>query len=447
MNKTIYALSTAPGTGAIHIVRVSGPKTFNILNKICKTEVFIKHFHIQRNVIWNSKTQNVIDDVLLMKFVAPNTYTGEDLIEINCHGSMQIVHQIFELLAANGAILASPGEFTKRGFLNNKMDLTQAAAVDVLVKSLNPYSRACALASLFGKTSKQLTVFQNEIFQLIGTIEVLIDYPEYEDLEKDLNTWINKTKNLKQKLIAIINQSSRLISINSGFKIAIIGEPNVGKSSLLNALLNKERAIVSNVAGTTRDVIEAYLEINQFPVSLLDTAGIHEHRSQLEKKGIEKTHETIKEANLVILVLDANKKSSTHLEILNDLTRLEKKYILCYNKKDLIKTTQIKPETNCVLISAKNNEINDLIQQIESYLEEYKQSSNNLMLNQKWQIDLANQCVYFLDEFERICMTHPYLDLIIEPLKNANESLLKILGKIQNYDLITEIFKNFCLGK
>lgn len=174
-----------------------------------------------------------------------------------------------------------------------------------------------------------------------------------------------------------------MISINSGFKIAIIGEPNVGKSSLLNALLNKERAIVSNVAGTTRDVIEAYLEINQFPVSLLDTAGIHEHRSQLEKKGIEKTHETIQEANLVILVLDANKKSSTHLEILNDLTKLEKKYILCYNKKDLIKTTQIKPENNCVLISAKNNEINDLIQQIENYLEEYKQSSNNLMLNQK----------------------------------------------------------------
>lgn len=447
INKTIFALATPFAQAAIHIIRISGPNSYKIINSICKNKVLKKGYSIERNQIIDKKNKRVIDDVLLMKFVSPKSYTGEDLIEINCHGGIKIVNDIISLLTISGAEQAQEGEFTKRAFFNNKIDLTQALAVDALVKSKNVYTHDSAMSSLLGKTSNLIKSIQLKIFDIIGRFEIGIDYPEYEEGNVIFNNTLKDVTKIKNNLEEILKDSKRLILSNQGIKIILVGKPNVGKSSLLNALINQERVLVSNISGTTRDVIEINLQIGNFNVKLLDTAGIHKAESKLEKLGIKKTFDAIKMADLVIVVLNAaNKISKEEISLIESLKQKNKDYLIVYNKKDLIKKGEQDP--NKIFISAKNKEIMSLIKSIEKYLSSKDFSYKNLsLLNNNWQIDLLAKAIVKLEEFISIIKKSPYLDILIEPIKEANEILLKIIGEIKDYDLLTEIFKTFCLGK
>lgn len=447
INKTIFALATPFAQAAIHIIRISGPNSYKIINSICKNKVLKKGYSIERNQIVDKKNKRVIDDVLLMKFVSPKSYTGEDLIEINCHGGIKIVNDIISLLTISGAEQAQEGEFTKRAFFNNKIDLTQALAVDALVKSKNVYTHDSAMSSLLGKTSNLIKSIQLKIFDIIGRFEIGIDYPEYEEGNVIFNNTLKDVTKIKNNLEEILKDSKRLILSNQGIKIILVGKPNVGKSSLLNALINQERVLVSNISGTTRDVIEINLQIGNFNVKLLDTAGIHKAESKLEKLGIKKTFDAIKMADLVIVVLNAaNKISKEEISLIESLKQKNKDYLIVYNKKDLIKKGEQDP--NKIFISAKNKEIMSLIKSIEKYLSSKDFSYKNLsLLNNNWQIDLLAKAIVKLEEFISIIKKSPYLDILIEPIKEANEILLKIIGEIKDYDLLTEIFKTFCLGK
>lgn len=446
-NKTIFALATPYAQAAIHIIRISGPNSYKIVNSICKNKVIKKGYTIERNQIIDKKNKRVIDDVLLMKFVSPKSYTGEDLIEINCHGGIKIVNDIITLLTISGAEQAQEGEFTKRAFFNNKIDLTQALAVDALVKSKNVYTHDSAMSSLLGRTSSLLKSIQLKLFDIIGRFEIGIDYPEYEEGNIIFENTLKDVIKIKNNLEEILKDSKRLIISNDGIKIILVGKPNVGKSSLLNALINQERVLVSNISGTTRDVIEIDLQIGNFNIKLLDTAGIHKAESKLEKLGIKKTFDAIKMADLVIIVLSAvNKISKEENDLISSLKQQNKDYLVVYNKKDLVKKN--KQDSNKIFISAKNKEIIPLIKAVEKYLANKDFSYKNLsLLNNNWQIDLLAKAIVKLEEFISIVKKSPYLDILIEPIKEANEILLKIIGEIKDYDLLTEIFKTFCLGK
>ncbi|WP_052663027.1 tRNA uridine-5-carboxymethylaminomethyl(34) synthesis GTPase MnmE [Mycoplasmoides pirum] len=449
MNKLIVSLATPYAMGAIHIIRVSGYNVFNKLNKICKKKITKKGFSIERNKIIDKKNKNLIDDVLLMKYVAPNSYTGEDLIEINCHGNVDVAQEIIDLIIQEcGANLSEPGEFTKRAFLNNKINLNQAAAVDLFVKSKNKYSRNKIINSMLSSSFDSLEKIRNKIFKLIGSFEIGIDYPEYEE---GLIDFINVKKELKKiiaDLIKILKNSQEIMNINDGIKIALIGKPNVGKSSLLNAILKEDKAIVSNTPGTTRDIVEASVQIENFKITFLDTAGIHNHQSQLEKKGIKKTYETITKSDLVIFVCEANKKLTIEeKEIIKYLENKKKNFIVCFNKKDLAKS-KTNFDKDSILISAKNKDINSLLKYLKNYLEKNLFSKlNQDILASKWQINYLNKVIKNLEQLLKEIDINPYIDILVDPLKDANETILKILGKIQDYDLMDEIFKNFCLGK
>lgn len=446
-NKTIFALATPYAQAAIHIIRISGTNSYKIVNSICKNKVIKKGYTIERNQVIDKKNKRIIDDVLLMKFVNPKSYTGEDLIEINCHGGIKIVNDIISLLTVSGAEQAQEGEFTKRAFFNNKIDLTQALAVDALVKSKNVYTHDSAMSSLLGKTSSLLKSIQLKLFDIIGRFEIGIDYPEYEEGNVIFDNTLKDIIKIKNNLEEILKDSKRLIVSNDGIKIILVGKPNVGKSSLLNALINQERVLVSNISGTTRDVIEINLQIGNFNIKLLDTAGIHKAESKLEKLGIQKTLDAIKIADLVIVVLSAvNKISKEENNLIESLKQQNKDYLVVYNKKDLVKKN--KQDLNKIFISAKNKEIITLIKAIEKYLANKDFSYKNLaLLNNNWQIDLLAKAIIKLEEFINIVKKSPYLDILIEPIKEANEILLKIIGEIKDYDLLTEIFKTFCLGK
>lgn len=448
-NKPIFALATPYAMGAIHVIRVSGFNIFKILNRICSKPIVKKGFCIERNRIVNKKEKRIIDDVLLMKYVAPKSYTGEDLIEINCHGSIHIVNEIAAILQAIGIQPATPGEFTKRAFLNQKLDLNQSAAVDLLVKTPNRYVRDFAVNTLLNSEKKEIDKLQNKLFKLIAKFEIAIDYPEYEEAEINFALLRKEILEIQKNLQNIYNDSNKVLATNKGIKIAIIGKPNVGKSTLLNALLKKDRAIVSNVAGTTRDVIEANIEIGPFSAILLDTAGIHKHRSQLEQKGIKKTLSTIKDSDLVIFLTHARTRvlDIDESEIIANLKKWKKDFIHCVNKSDLLKNNQ-QNDRNLVFISAKNKQINPLIDAIIKKLElSTVKHQEKYIIVDKWQLALLKQGIEKLDNFLKILSNESYVDLLIEPLKETNDILLKILGKLEDYDLMDEIFKNFCLGK
>ncbi|WP_052664015.1 tRNA uridine-5-carboxymethylaminomethyl(34) synthesis GTPase MnmE [Mycoplasmoides alvi] len=452
MNKLIVALATPYATGAIHIVRVSGFNVYNKLNKICAKTITRKGYSIQRNQIIDQKTKKIIDDVLLMKFVSPKSYTGEDLIEINCHGSVDVAKEIInQIIMYCDAELAEPGEFTKRAFLNKKMDLNQAASVDLFIKTKNKYVRDSIVNSLLGKSSFELEKIQQKIFNLIGNFEIGIDYPEYEEGIVQFDIVKNQIKSMIKKLKKIETNSSKILEINNGIKIALVGKPNVGKSSLLNSFLNKNKAIVSSIAGTTRDVIEANVQLDNFDVTFLDTAGIRNHYSYLEKEGIKRTYATIDSADLIILVCSATEGVTKDEEnILKYLNNNKKGYIICFNKKDLINSkTKIQLlSKQGLLISAKEKNIDNLVKQIQKYLEANLFNELNVsLLSSNWQINYLIKTIESLMLFQGSLDKTPYLDVLVEHLKAANEFLLKILGKLTDYNLMDEIFKNFCLGK
>lgn len=441
-NNTICALATARMNCAIHIIRMSGPQAYEIINKVSSKSIPKQKFKIIRtNIIDNNE---IIDDVLINCFVAPHSYTGEDTIEINCHGGVLVADTILNLLVKHGASFASRGEFTKRAMMNKKIDISQTEAINNLIHAQNKYSLKGSVNALTGITSDTLKKLRDKLFFLIGQIEVNIDYPEYTDIEQ-INI-VNAKKTINKILIElkkILINSKRFIPLNEGISVAIVGAPNAGKSTLLNALSQTNKAIVSDIPGTTRDVVESTICIDDITLKLFDTAGIRETSDQIEKLGIEKTKEHIDKVDLVLILKPINNQN----DWLDNYDYLfNKKHIIVYTKSDTTDTS-INLNNNEVLISAKNNDIDSLIQKIKMLfeVEEFDNSDMNVVQSQR-QIALLESIVQLLESSQQKIELLP-LDLTIEDYSEALTKFNQILGLDSEYDFLDELFKNFCLGK
>ena len=438
-NDTIVAIATST-PGAVSIIRISGNDTFDVLSKIFDKDLsHSKGYTIHYGTIFDE--EGPVDEVLVSVFRAPRSYTGEDVVEINCHGGTYVTRKILNLCLGNGARLARRGEFTERAFLNGKMDLSEAESVNDLINATDKINAHSAIHSLRGSVQKIIDPLVEDITQIISNIEVNIDYPEYDDVhvltEEEI---LPKAKKWIKDIDVIIKKAEEATFIRSGIDTVIVGKPNVGKSSLLNALLEEDKAIVTNIAGTTRDLVEGSVKVGNVTLNLIDTAGIHESEDTIEKIGIEKSREALEKAELVLLVLDSTQDLSKEDKELLELTK-DRDRIIIYNKNDE------KQIDDVVSISAKNREIDALIQTIEKKYEKEIHSAESDTLNNERQIGLARSArramQHAIDALEMGCE----LDLVTIDLQEAYYALKEITGKTCREDLLDEIFSRFCLGK
>lgn len=437
--KTIVAIATPLFTSALHIIRISGPDTFSIVNNIIKRPLKIKGYTIQHNQIIDNNNI-IIDDVLLNIFVKPHSFTGEDSIEINCHGNPLITKQILDLLVLKGCEYAGPGEFSMQAMLNRKMNYFQIEAMNNFINAKNLTSTNLSFNAMMGHQLDQLINIKESIFKITGSIEVNIDYPEYDDVPQYTNKEIVE---ILEPIIVKLNKiylDSKLIEpIFNGLKIAIIGSPNVGKSSLLNLLCKQEKAIVSERKGTTRDIIETEINFDGITLRLLDTAGIHETNDEIEKIGIEKTKQVINQADLIIWLVD-NSVIQTNDQVFNALL-IEKKYVQVNNKSDL------KKGHGMLNISVKNGDIQELLLFIKKEISSIKLPDNILVMQSERQISLLNKILYSLNNLIDKLSNNEMLDLLQSDFEAIILWFNQILGTEFEYDKLNELFKNFCLGK
>ena len=447
MNDTIVAISTAMGEGAISIIRVSGSDAIDIINSIYKGKDLTKvdsHTINYGHIIYNDE---IIDEVLISVMRAPRTYTTEDIIEINTHGSIAVVNKIMEILLLKGCRLAEPGEFTKRAFLNGRIDLTKSEGVMDLINSETELTRKMAINQISGNVSKLITDLRDDIVALISNIEVNIDYPEYEDIEVvTINRIKDEVSVMKNKLLNILKLSEDGKILKDGIKTVILGKPNVGKSSLLNALLEEEKAIVTDVKGTTRDIVEGSIIVGGVKLNLIDTAGVREFTDIVEKIGIEKSISLIDEAELVLLVLDASEELSEEDKFLLDKTK-DKKRIVIMNKTDLNSNNSYDEET--IMISAKNNVgIDDIKEKIKKLFNVGAFLNKNLtFFTNARQIALLKSAIESLEEVENGVLEQREIDMIEIDLKLVWERLGDIIGANYTEELVDNLFSRFCLGK
>jgi len=435
LNDTICAISTALKDGAISIVRMSGDDSFNIVSKLTHLKD-IKPNTIVYGHIFDK--DELIDEVLISFFKGPKSYTREDMVEINCHGGIYVTKKILDILLENGCRLALPGEFTKRAYLNGRIDLSKADSINDLVKATNKFQARSAIKGINGSVYRLVTPLMDTLKDIISRIEVTIDYPEYEDLEEMSNDVIKPELNkIILEMNEMIEKALRFEVIKDGLKTVIVGKPNVGKSSLLNALLKQDKAIVTDVAGTTRDLVEGKVSLKNITLNLIDTAGIRDSSDKIEKIGIEKSKEALDDADLVILVLDSNDIDDEDHKLI-ELTK-DKKRVIVYNKSDLNKQGEIS-------ISAKNGDIDSLVDYLN---EEYKDDITLVdedLLNNSRQIALMKKAKNELEEVLKN-IDNTSVDVIVISFEEAYHSLCEILGKEYQEDLIDHMFRNFCLGK
>ena len=451
MEDTICAISTSLGVGAISIVRLSGPEAIAITNKIYKgkdlTKVeshTINYGHIYEN-------DKIIDEVLVSVMRAPKTFTTEDVVEINCHGGIASTNKILELLLTNGCRLAEPGEFTKRAFLNGRIDLIEAEAVSDIINAQTENSRSLAINQLTGELSRIIQNLRQEILSLMANIEVNIDFPEYEDAEEITHNVLKpKLKDIKTKLLEILNESNNSKIIKEGIDVAIIGRPNVGKSSILNSLLEENKAIVTNIAGTTRDIVEGSIILAGIKINFIDTAGIRKTEDLVEKIGVDKSLATIDKADLVILVLNNNEKLLPEDQEL--LTKIKKKkHIIFVNKCDLSSTLTLSEDIKNEIIKGNTiepNGLNNLKKAIVEMfnLESFSQKDLTYLSNAR-QISLVKRAIKIIDEVEEQLNNEVPVDFLTVDIKNCWDLLGEIIGATYKDELIDELFSKFCLGK
>ena len=435
--KTICALATGLVNCAIHIIRVSGDDCFKIVSKITKQPIKKEGFIIQRNLIINEKGQ-VIDDVLLNTFVAPKSYTGEDSIEINCHGGVVIAKQIINLLIKNGCEMAKHGEFSQRSLLNKKINYQQIEAINNLIHADNEVATSFAINGVLGNDSNVILELREKIFEIIGTIEVNIDYPEYDDVPQLTDKQIiDRLKSIKKELHQMLDNTYNLQPLLKGLKVAIIGAPNVGKSSLLNLLSKQDRAIVSDIKGTTRDTIESEITFNGIKLVLIDTAGIRTTKDKIEQLGIKKSYEAINQADLIIHLKEND----------NDGFKIDKninqdKIIEVYNKAD------VKKHPGKINISVKNNDIDALLKMIEAKINNIDYHKiNTIILQSDRQMEIIKKILYNIDLILDDLKNHIPLDLSIQKLEIILNCFDSFMGKTVPYDKLDEMFSKFCLGK
>lgn len=442
---TICAIATPYGESSISIIRISGNDAISIVNKIFSRDLNKFKSHTINYGHIKDENNNIIDEVLISVFKKPKSYTAEDVVEINSHGGIYSTNRILKLLLDNNARLAEPGEFTKRAFLNGRIDLTKAEAVMDIINSKNEKALILANKNLRGQVFNLIKELQKEILGLIAHIEVNIDYPEYEDIE-EMNNVI-----LKPKVFDVINKINNIIEkskigriIQEGVKTVILGKPNVGKSSLLNYLLDENKAIVTDIAGTTRDLIEGYLNIGGITLKLIDTAGIHDTKDLVESIGITKTKESLKEADLVILVLDStniNKEDYDLLELTKDKVR-----IILLNKIDLNNQIEFEDSIKVSILKEQNLDFleKEIIKKVGLHNLNYKDLT---YLSNIRHINKLEQALKHLkDALDSIDINNT-VDIVEIDLKNAWTRLGEILGNISTDSLLDELFANFCLGK
>ena len=453
MNDTICAISTSQGIGAISIIRVSGEESIEIVNKIFKGKDLKKvdsHTINYGHIIDNN---NIIDEVLVSVMKAPRTFTAEDTVEINTHGGIAPTNKVLELLLSNGCRLAEPGEFTKRAFLNGRIDLLEAEAVMDKINAKTEKQNQLANNQLSGKVSELINDLRSELVQIISNINVNIDYPEYDDVDIITNDiLIPKITKIKEKITKILKESKNGKIIRDGIKTSIIGRPNVGKSSLLNALLDEEKAIVTDIAGTTRDIVEGQISINGILLNIIDTAGIRETEDKIEAIGVEKSIKMMNDSELVLFVLNNNEEMDSDIkELLSNLNN--KNYIVIINKIDLESKININElnidETKIVKMSIKNNigiqELKDKI--IELFNISQIENNDPTYLCNARSIGILNNCLKSIEEVENGLVQNQTIDMIELDIKNIWEELGKINGTSYEEELLDEMFSRFCLGK
>lgn len=441
MLETIVALATAPMKSALGIIRVSGNDAFAIVSK-CFTKDLTQLKERTLLVGKIVEENEIIDEVVVAAYKGPKSFTGEDLVEIICHGSVLIANEIIKVLLKHGARLATNGEYSSRAFLNNKIDLIQAEAINDIINATTKEAKHLSTLSLSGETSKQIQPIKTQIADILSLIEVNIDFPEYTDIEV-----ANKEKIIKD-CTKIISQIDRLISngekalvITNGIKVALVGKPNVGKSSLLNALLGEDKAIVTDVAGTTRDVVEGDINLNGIVLHLLDTAGIRDSSDVVESIGVNKSISTLSNADLVIVILDSNNLDKEDEKILN-LTK-DINPIIVYNKSDLIENKL----SNCIYVSALKKDVTLLKDEIYKRLGITDDSFQQPALNNVRQIGLLKLAKESLEKAISDARDDLSVDLITVNISSAYSSILEILGETNQTDISKEIFSRFCVGK
>lgn len=448
---TIVGISTPYAKGAIAIIRLSGNNAIQIVNKVfvgdnlLETSSHTIHYgHIKD--LQNSET---IDEVLVSVFKAPRTYTKEDVVEVNCHGGLFITNQIYETLVMAGARPAEAGEFTKRAFLNGRIDLTKAEAVMDIIEAENKTAVKIANQGIKGKIFEKVNNFRQRMLNIIATISVNIDYPEYDDVEQLTN------KQVLPQIIAITNElktlldnSKNAIYLKNGIDTVIVGSPNVGKSTLLNALLKEDKAIVTNVPGTTRDIVEGKLNVGNITLNLIDTAGIRKTKNVVEKIGVDKTKEKLENAEVVLLILDGSLKlTTTDKKLITDIG--DKPHIIIVNKSDL--NLQITKEELPKALFVSAHEACD-IQKIEDeisklVLKTVEINKDATYLSNARQISKLNEAINDLEEAIQAISENAYIDFVDIYIRNSYNHLGEIVGETSSDNLINELFSKFCLGK
>ena len=440
MFETIVALATAPIKSALAIVRLSGDDVFDVVSKCCTKDLRnIK----ERTILYASIVDKgeKIDDVVLLVYKGPKSFTGEDSVEIISHGSPLIAKQIVEVCMQNGARMATNGEFSSRAFMHNKIDLVQAEAINDVINATTKEAKKLNLLSLDGQTSELLRPIKVKLADLLSLIEVNIDYPEYEDIEvANKEKVVEYANDLVNRINLLISDGEKAQIINEGVKVAIVGKPNVGKSSLLNAFLGEDRAIVTDIAGTTRDVVEGHANIDGVVLHLYDTAGIHESNDKIESIGIEKSKKAIKDADVVIVVLDGSHDIDEEDKLILEYTK-EYNPIVVYNKSD------VSSKDDRLSISALNNNIEPLTKKIKEVIGLDEKTFSKPALNNARQIGLLRKAKESLLKAKQDAENDLTIDLVSVSLLEAYTAILEILGEANQIDLAKEIFSRFCVGK
>lgn len=438
MKDTIAAIATGNMNAAISVIRISGEEAKERLNPLFSVDLNTMEGNTLRFATVMEDGQPV-DEAVVSYFQAPHSYTGEDVFEVSCHGGVYITRKILSLIYGTGIRPARRGEFTERAYLNGKMDLTRAEAVNDLIEAKNALNARNAIHSLKGSVRKQMEPLLESLTQIIAQIEVNIDYPEYDDVEELRDeTILPEARQWLTQINRLIETSKDALTVRNGIHVAIVGEPNVGKSSLLNALLEEDKAIVTDIAGTTRDLVEGEVHLEDVTLFVTDTAGIRESEDRIEQIGIEKSKEALEQADLIIYVKDPTQTNDE--DELDKLTQ-GKPCITVYNKKDLV------TKEGVLSISALNNDIDPLKEEIKKRFEKGIAAAHADTLNNERQIGLAIEAKQHMSEAINNLQQGAEVDLVTIDLQAAWHALKGITGEDQREDLLDEIFSRFCLGK
>lgn len=450
MEDTIAAVATTIGESSINVIRISGKESINVANKIFSKDISNVPSHTVHYgfIVENNEK---IDEVFLSVFRTPKSFTTEDVVEISVHGGSASVNKVMELVLSNGARLAEPGEFLKRAFLNGRIDLTQAESVGDLINAQTESSRKMALKGVDKTIFCEINELKEKVLALIANIEVNIDYPEYEDAVVVTKEMINDTNEfIRDKVNKLLKNSKKGLLIKNGLKIVIVGKPNVGKSSILNSLLKENKAIVTDIKGTTRDIVEGTLMIDGVKLDILDTAGIRETNDVVEAIGVKRSVDAIEEADLVLFVIDSEEGfNHEDKEVLDKIK--DKEILVVYNKndkKDNYKVDELN-SYNSINISTFDNDMIEKLKDKISSIFDLKSiaESNYTYISNARQIALLNKSLSIIDEIEKAVNNDLEVDMIEIDVKRLWETLGEITGEVGSDDLLNEIFSKFCLGK